>query len=84
MYIVYICTVKGVSVCEEGEGECQDAVDKYMHQLDELIRYSLPKGNSVAGKDLQNTNNFQIFIKYKVQNLNIIFINSKVKKSVCF
>ena len=33
----------------EGEGECAHAVDRYMDQLEEVVRYSLPKGRSVAG-----------------------------------
>ena len=43
--------VKGVSACEEGEGECQEAVTQYINQLEEVVRYSLPKGKSVAGKE---------------------------------
>jgi len=40
---------QGVSACEEGEGECQEAVTQYINQLEEVVRYSLPKGKSVAG-----------------------------------
>ena len=39
----------GAQTCAEGEGECADAVDRYMEQLEEVVRYSLPKGRSVAG-----------------------------------
>ena len=35
-------------MCNEGEGECASAVDNYMEQFEEVVRYSLPKGKSVA------------------------------------
>jgi len=38
-----------VKVEAEGEGECLVAVDNYMDQLEEVVRYSLPKGGRVAG-----------------------------------
>ena len=41
--------LKGVKVEAEGEGECLVAVDNYMDQLEEVVRYSLPKGGRVAG-----------------------------------
>ena len=35
-------------MCAEGEGDCATAVDNYMDQFEEVVRYSLPKGKSVA------------------------------------
>jgi hypothetical protein len=40
---------QGVEFCPEGEGESAHAVNMYMEQLEEVVRYSLPKGRSVAG-----------------------------------
>ena len=41
--------MQGVSRVEEGEGECESAVVNYLNQLEEVVRYSLPKGGQVAG-----------------------------------
>jgi hypothetical protein len=40
---------QGMESCPEGEGESARAVDLYMEQMEEVFRYSLPKGRSVAG-----------------------------------
>lgn len=40
---------QGAEACAEGEGECGIAVENYMEQLEEVVRYSLPKGKSIAG-----------------------------------
>jgi len=39
---------QGVEEVGEGEAECAQAVDNYIDQLEEVVRYSLPKGKSVA------------------------------------
>ena len=33
---------------EEGEGECASAVENYMEQLEEVVRYSLPRDGRMA------------------------------------
>ena len=33
---------------EEGEGECASAVENYMEQLEEVVRYSLPLDGRMA------------------------------------
>ena len=40
--------MKGVAREEEGEGECASAVENYMEQLEEVVRYSLPRDGRVA------------------------------------
>jgi len=74
---------EGVSVCEEGEGECQDAVDKYMHQLDELIRYSLPKGNSVAGFFAESIQGVGGTVQYPKGYLKAAFARVRELGGVC-
>jgi len=39
---------QGVAREEEGEGECASAVENYMEQLEEVVRYSLPRDGRMA------------------------------------
>ena len=49
-------------MCAEGEGDCATAVDNYMDQFEEVVRYSLPKGKSVAGFFAESIQVMQKFI----------------------
>ena len=43
-------TLPGVQGVERAtEEECRVVEDRYLDQLEEIVRYSLPKGKSVAG-----------------------------------
>jgi len=42
------CPVLPQGVSEASEEECKVVVDNYLEQMEEVIRYSLPKGKSVA------------------------------------
>ena len=39
----------GQGVERATEDECRAVEDRYLNQLEEIVRYSLPKGKSVAG-----------------------------------
>jgi hypothetical protein len=68
---------QGVRPCPEGEGECAGAVEKYMEEVEEVVRYSLPKGRSVAGffaESIQARNGKTNFKKICFpENLNYLF-----------
>ena len=51
---LYLCTEyltlpDGQGVERATEEECRVVEDRYLDQLEEIVRYSLPKGKSVAG-----------------------------------
>jgi len=43
------CPVRPAGVQAASEEECMAVSDLYLEQMEEVVRYSLPKGNSVAG-----------------------------------
>merc|ERR1712106_1203190 len=43
------CPVRPAGVAEATQEECLRVAYMYMEQFEEVVRYSLPKGNSVAG-----------------------------------
>ena len=43
------CPVLPQGVARASDDECREVEDLYLNQLEEVVRYSLPKGNSLAG-----------------------------------
>ena len=43
------CPVLPQGVTRATDEECRKVEDRYLDQLEEVVKYSLPKGNSLAG-----------------------------------
>jgi len=74
---------QGVSAVAEGEGECANAVEKYMDQFEEVVRYSLPKGKSVAAFFAESIQGVGGSVQYPKGYLKRAFARTRELGGVC-
>eukprot|EP00088_Acartia_fossae_P003947 TRINITY_DN11696_c0_g1_i1.p1 TRINITY_DN11696_c0_g1~~TRINITY_DN11696_c0_g1_i1.p1 ORF type:complete len:499 (+),score=87.62 TRINITY_DN11696_c0_g1_i1:38-1534(+) len=74
---------QGYEVCNEGEGECASAVDNYMEQFEEVVRYSLPKGKSVAAFFAESIQGVGGSVQYPKGYLKRAFARTRELGGVC-
>jgi len=74
---------EGVVECAEGEGDCATAVDNYMEQFEEVVRYSLPKGKSVAGFFAESIQGVGGSVQYPKGYLKKAFARTRELGGVC-
>jgi len=74
---------QGAVYTAEGEGECAETVSHYMDQFDEVVRYSLPKGKSVAAFFAESIQGVGGSVQYPKGYLKQAFARTRELGGVC-